>query len=342
MDSKTIQKNIGPDEVLAIHDSKLDTYQPYLPDEMSICVKRTIKLVKLKQGHPAYEQIVNAYKDRLKKREKTSHDEKTIVVDLIAILDKSGSMEVMGNEPFQAINAFVKEQLNNCDDGSTFSLAMFSNTAKTLIMDVPIKDFTPLTEKDYNPGGCTALNDAVCETIDKVLASKKPKHKVLLIMTDGEENSSRKFSTKDTRKKIELVESKYDWKVIYMGANVDAFHECSKMNINHNRCSSYDQLVPGALLQLCRSTSEAVHDFRRARTDGLDVDLMVPRPSPLNHTVTEPISRKDKQIAAMGTLRKNMKPIPLQRANAMVIGETQLLFHDILPPPTLSRQLTRN
>ena len=51
------------------------------------------------------------------------------------------------------------------------------------------------TTQSYQPGGNTALNDAIGITVRKVDADRPQVHKVVtVIMTDGEENSSREWT----------------------------------------------------------------------------------------------------------------------------------------------------
>jgi hypothetical protein len=225
-------------------------------------------------------------------------------IDIIAILDESGSMEKMGNEPWQAINIFVHEQLKNCkNDNTTFSLTTFNNTLNERIVNVRLNCFTPLTKNDYSPSGTTSLNDAICFTIDRTLNSNKTNNKVLIIITDGMENGSQYFSTSDSRNRINLVKSKYDWKVIYMGSNVDHFSEGIKLNIQKNRCFSYNQNTQGDFINLCRTTSEYVNNYRRSKSEGTNINSKnnwYP-PTPLKSTYSTPIFKQQNHLSSYTT-----------------------------------------
>ena len=59
-------------------------------------------------------------------------------------------------------------------------------------------------------------------TIEKVL---------FVIITDGEENSSRKYSTAQIKERIEHQKEKYGWEFVFFGANMDAVMEASKLGI---------------------------------------------------------------------------------------------------------------
>lgn len=212
-----------------------------------------------------------------------------VVTDVIVIMDESGSMSSMGKEPVQSANAFIQEQKkSSIDDGSRVTLVTFNVKSKRVIDNMLIADVNELKDESYSPSGGTALNDAVCTTIDHKLESGKPDNVVLLIITDGDENSSSKFSTTDTRKRIELVQKKHDWKVLFIGANIDAFADGCNISVNRNSCAQFDQDHRGDLLFLMRTTSEQVNDYRQARTEG-DVDAELKAPvSSMNTHKSEP------------------------------------------------------
>jgi len=215
-----------------------------------------------------------------------------VVTDIIVIMDESGSMSSMGKEPVQSANAFIQEQKkNNIYDGSRVTLVTFNVKSNRVIDNMLLSDVKELKDESYSPSGGTALNDAVCTTIDHKLESGKPDNIVLLIITDGEENSSSKFSTADTRKRIELVQKNHDWKVLFIGANIDAFTDGCNISVNHNRCAQFDQHLPGDLLCLMRTTSKHVNEYRRARTEGdIDAELNAPVHS-LNAHKSDPVHR---------------------------------------------------
>jgi uncharacterized protein YegL len=194
-------------------------------------------------------------------------------IDMIIILDESGSMKSMGNEPIQSINEFIENQKITCIDGN-ITIVTFNNRVNIKIDKMSLKNFTNF--QDYSPNGMTALNDAICATINKEILPKNIltcKNKILLIITDGEENASIMFNHKNTKKLIKLVENKYNWKVLYLGANQDSFSISSQMNINQNRCSNFNSNLQGNLLQICRSTSESVSKYRVLSSNGIKSDI---------------------------------------------------------------------
>lgn len=250
----------------------------------------------------------------IKNTEKKSILESTIVTDIIVILDESGSMYKMGSEPVKSANAFLMEQkkAQENDDGATVTLVTFNTKSKRVIDNQKLSDINKINKSDYHPAGGTALNDTVCPTIKSKLDSDKPNNVVLLIISDGKENSSEIYTTEDTRELIKFVEEKHSWKVIFMGANIDTLAEGKKMNINASRCAQYDQKIPGDLLSLCRTASYQVKNYRRSMSERkFNVDLEIPSHINMKRVYTEPVDEKQKKIIVKDIL--TLRPIPLYR-----------------------------
>ena len=210
--------------------------------------------------------------------EKDNINKNQEVFDLIIILDESGSMEVMGDEPIKSVNMYIKNfNDDTIPDNKTLTFVTFNTVIKTHIKEVLISDMKEIPEDIYKPNGVTSLNDAICYTINDVLKGSKPDKKILVIITDGEENFSCDYNKNDVKNIIKLVEDKHDWKIVFLGANIDSFYEGQNMNINRQRTCQFYQDKPGDLLELCMTTSIASTTFTRARTEGYkDAELTIP------------------------------------------------------------------
>ena len=206
--------------------------------------------------------------------------EKKDVFDLIIMLDESESMKIMGEEPIQSVNMYIKTFQSDAESSdATFTFVTFNTMMKTH-RDSLLSDMKEIPEDIYNPSGYTALNDAICSTIKNILKSSKPDKKIFVIITYGEDNSSCNYTKNDVKDVIKLVEDKHDWKIVFLGANIDAFQEGVFMNISKDRTSQFNQDKYGDLLDLCRITSVAATKFSRARTTGYyDAQLKIPKRS---------------------------------------------------------------
>ncbi len=150
------------------------------------------------------------------------------------LLDRSGSMQSIRHDIEGGFDAFVGEQRKGAGR-CTVSLAQFDDTYEVVYTDVPVQDVPPL---NLVPRGSTALLDAIARTIDSLgerLAAlpehERPGSVIVPIMTDGMENSSRRFGYPQIKAMIERQEGVYDWTFLYMGADQDAIEVGRQMGI---------------------------------------------------------------------------------------------------------------
>jgi hypothetical protein len=134
-----------------------------------------------------------------------------------------------------AINTFLNEQ-RKLSGEVMLTLVEFDDRHTTRYLRTNLRYVDGYS---LNPGGGTALNDAIGYTIDKVgseLAAlreaDRPSLVVVAIMTDGEENASRKFTSRHIKDKIKLQSEVYNWKFTYLGANQDAFATADTLGID--------------------------------------------------------------------------------------------------------------
>jgi Mg-chelatase subunit ChlD len=149
-------------------------------------------------------------------------------VEIICVIDRSGSMQSTLNDAIGGFNSFIEEQTKLSK--TTLFSAMFFNAPveKKLFYDgVKISAVVPLDTRSYIPGGMTALFDAIGTTIgiveDRHSKMKNPPRVLLMILTDGEENSSNEYTSKQIKEKIDELQNKKNWKVVYIGASADRF-----------------------------------------------------------------------------------------------------------------------
>ena len=146
------------------------------------------------------------------------------------ILDKSGSMESKQADVIGGFNAFVAEQ-RKTPGRARMIVTQFNTEVTPPTPAVPLEEVLPLTPERYTPGGNTALFDAIAQTVGRADAEKRPDERVLcLIITDGEENSSRETTLVQVKKLITEREARGDWTFAYLGAAPDRWAEESGMS----------------------------------------------------------------------------------------------------------------
>jgi uncharacterized protein YegL len=129
--------------------------------------------------------------------------------ELVVVIDKSGSMEPVTNDTIGGFNTFLKAQ-QDAEGDAEITVVQFDTNLQFYANNVPIKQVKPLDTASYTPAGGTALYDAVGLAIDetgKKLAAMKeedrPAHVIFAILTDGEENSSKKYTGDQVLKMIQ-------------------------------------------------------------------------------------------------------------------------------------------
>lgn len=144
---------------------------------------------------------------------------------IAVLLDKSGSMEPITTDTIGGFNSWLKELQDATGDAAALTLTMFDTQSRVLYENAPLSTVKQLTEASYQPSGNTALNDALGETLVSMKKQAKKGDRVLfLIITDGQENSSRHFTKAALREDIGAL-AKKGWEFQYIGANVDSFAE---------------------------------------------------------------------------------------------------------------------
>ena len=153
------------------------------------------------------------------------------------ILDRSGSMATMIDDTIGGFNTFVDTQKSL---GGTMSLYLFDNEFETVYEDTPIQYVRILTENTFIPRGSTALYDAIGKVINSISKQNNTECDIkIIIMTDGYENASKKYTASHIKDLIE-IHTKLGWNFMYMGANQDSILEASKLGINADNTIDFD------------------------------------------------------------------------------------------------------
>jgi len=139
---------------------------------------------------------------------------------LTLVVDRSGSMSSVREEAEAGINALVAQQFALPGE-LTVTLSQFDNVFDT----VQRMSTSPFTY-DLEPRGMTALLDAVGMEIARTgqdLASlpeqERPGRVLLVVVTDGHENSSHEYSVERVRSMLKVQREQYGWEVRFLGAD---------------------------------------------------------------------------------------------------------------------------
>jgi len=175
---------------------------------------------------------------------------KNNITELVFILDKSGSMAGFEKHTVGGFNATLEQQRKQ--EGYVYvSTVLFSNESERLHDRVDIHHLRPMMRDEYRPGGCTALMDAIGDTILHIQNIHKyarpediPDHTVFVIITDGMENASIRYSS-GTVKGMVKEQSEKGWEFLFLAANIDAVETAETIGIRKERAGNYRQTADG-------------------------------------------------------------------------------------------------
>ncbi|HHT68262.1 MAG TPA: VWA domain-containing protein [Firmicutes bacterium] len=191
------------------------------------------------------------------------------LVELVFILDKSGSMSGLESDTIGGYNSMLAKQ-KQVEGECVVTTVLFDHGYELLHDRIDIKAVQAITEDDYQVGGSTALLDAMGRTINKIATAQKNTseeyraEKVMcVIITDGEENSSREFSLEKVKQLVEQHKEKANWEFVFLGANMDAIQTAGYFGISSDRAQSFHADKEGVALNFA-VMSESVAEFRRS------------------------------------------------------------------------------
>lgn len=160
-------------------------------------------------------------------------------VELVFILDRSGSMGGLESDTIGGYNSMLSKQKKEKTGKVSVTTVLFDDQYELLYNQVPIEKVSPMTEEEYYVRGSTALLDAIGKTVMQVKANqdkKEIKDKVLfVIITDGMENASREYRADQIKKLIEERKEKDNWEFLFLGANIDAIGAAQNIGIDSSR-----------------------------------------------------------------------------------------------------------
>ena len=161
-------------------------------------------------------------------------------MDIVFLLDKSGSMSGSESDTIGGYNSFLKkEKKNNCE--SLVTTVLFDNSYSRIVDRVEISKVKNLTEGDYYVGGCTALYDAIGKTITE-MDKNKPDKVLFVITTDGLENASVEYSKQNIKS---MIKKHKNYEFIFLGAGIDSYSEGESIGIKRSNISNYSKSKKG-------------------------------------------------------------------------------------------------
>lgn len=192
------------------------------------------------------------------------------LTELVFILDRSGSMAGLEDDTVGGFNAMIEKQKKQ--EGECLVSTVLFDTENHLVHDrLRLSDVPKLTQREYTPGGCTALLDAIGESVSHISKIHRyareedvPEHTMFVITTDGMENASRRYDAAEVKEMIRRQKEKFGWEFIFMGANIDAIETAKKYGIDPSKAVNYHRDSHGTKLNY-EVMSETISSVRENR-----------------------------------------------------------------------------
>ena len=196
-------------------------------------------------------------------------------VQIICILDRSGSMRKLAEDTIGGYNSFLEKQKQNPGKAEVTTI-LFDDQYEIISESVDINETKELTSAEYFARGTTALLDAVGRTVTNTLG-KMEKEKVcpekrrvlIMIMTDGLENASKEYKKSDVKKLIDATTKNYNWNYVFIGANMDSVSEAKSLGISARNAANYSH-DSGGVQKSFSMMDAAANEVREKGTVGDD------------------------------------------------------------------------
>ncbi len=186
--------------------------------------------------------------------------------ELVFILDRSGSMHGLEDDTIGGFNSFVEKQ-KEVDGQCLVSTVLFNQRSEVIHDRVSLDKIGEMTRKDYVASGTTALIDALGDAIHHIGNVHKyireedvPEHTVFVIITDGLENASTRYSSENVKKMISEKKEK-GWEFLFLAANIDAVETARSYGIEEDRSVNFRNDKEGIALNFA-TVAEACMDVR--------------------------------------------------------------------------------
>jgi hypothetical protein len=150
---------------------------------------------------------------------------------VLMVTDMSGSMADLADDVRGGFNAYLDGLAADTEQEYRITAIVFDTEYIPLCVDAELSAAPRLDKSNYMPRGATALLDAVGRAINTHPDLKGDDRAILVIQTDGYENSSHEFSYAAIKERIERLEATGKWAVIYIGAGPDTWAQAAAMGV---------------------------------------------------------------------------------------------------------------
>ena len=188
---------------------------------------------------------------------------------ITVILDRTGSMESIRDDTIGGFNTFLKQQ--KAEPGkATLTLVQFDTQDPYEVIHKfkPLKDIPELTRETFVPRASTPLLDAMgrgindlADSLKDISQGKRPTGIVIVIVTDGQENSSREFSKDQIAKMVKEKQEKAGWQFVFLSADLAAINDAIALGVRQGSAMAFDRTARGTS-QAFAASARWVSEYR--------------------------------------------------------------------------------
>lgn len=190
---------------------------------------------------------------------------KKTFLKMIFVIDESGSMAGSESDVTGGFNAYVEKQRKENPGKVQVSLYKFSDSVSRVVSNLPIGKVGLLTAADYEPGGFTALYDAMGQAIQdadvevvRFDVEGRPDRVMMVVITDGQENASKAFTSASIKALIATHESMLNWNFVYLGSGLTDLSDAEAIGVKYrvssqkaNLRNNFDSVAKNSMLFCC-------------------------------------------------------------------------------------------
>ncbi len=201
-----------------------------------------------------------------------------MLTDILVILDRSGSMEAARADHEGGLRSFVQDQQDAGKD-ARLTLVQFDTVNPCEITH----DGVPIAQVDLKtitliPRGGTPLYDAIGQALAHLSAKQTTApadDTIVMIITDGEENSSHEWTKDKVAARVKELEAK-GHQFLFLGANIDAMQAGGAIGANAGMTMAFMN-QQGAVQNAYHATSSNLKSYRSARMSGATASMAAPK-----------------------------------------------------------------
>lgn len=175
------------------------------------------------------------------------------------LLDMTGSMANNKEGTLSAFNEYISGLKDNEHTrDNKFNLSVFNNYigVRPLVVNKPVSELGELESSEYKPSDMTPLYDAIGKTIQEAERVADESKIIIVVQTDGLENTSKEYKKADI---VSLIEEKKKegWQFVFIGCDIDAMGEGAKIGLDAGTTLTYDRANPSKGFSKLRSARVA-------------------------------------------------------------------------------------